>query len=108
VNPHQQKVGQYLDEAYGRERALERVLTAQIAMAPRGSSYRAALETHLVETQSHARRVRERARALGQAMAQPRPRRAWSRARSARRWLDRASGRDDPGRRGAHAGTAAP
>ena len=67
MNPQQQKIVQYLDEAYGSEHALERVLAAQTAMAPRGSSYRAALETHLVETQGHARRVRERARALGQA-----------------------------------------
>jgi ferritin-like metal-binding protein YciE len=67
VTSRQQKVLQYLDEAYSSERALERVLTAQIAMAPAGSSYRAALETHLVETQSHGRRIRERARALGQA-----------------------------------------
>ena len=60
-----QKVVQYLNEAHASEVGLVSVLKAQIAMAPRGS-YRDGLETHLRETQTHARRVRERARELGQ------------------------------------------
>ena len=45
--------------------ALTRVLQSQIAMTPRGG-YRSALETHLAETQDHARRVEQRLGELGQ------------------------------------------
>ncbi len=61
----EQKVMQYLNEAYASEKALTRVLTAQIAMTPSGS-YRKALETHRRETSEHAERVSARLDALGQ------------------------------------------
>jgi ferritin-like metal-binding protein YciE len=60
----QQKIVQYLNEAHATEMALTRVLQSQIAMTPRGS-YRSALETHLEETQDHARRVEQRLQDLG-------------------------------------------
>ena len=65
MNPGQQKVVQYLNEAHATEQALIRVLQSQIAMTPRGS-YRSALETHLGQTRDHARRVAQRLEALGQ------------------------------------------
>ena len=54
MNPGQQKVVQYLNEAHATEQALIRVLQAQIAMTPRGG-YRSALEKHLDQTRDHAR-----------------------------------------------------
>ncbi len=64
MNPAQQKVVQYLDEARATERALVRVLQSQIAMTPAGS-YRSGLESHLDETREHAARVDARLQALG-------------------------------------------
>ena len=61
----EQKVVQYLNEAHATEVALIRVLQSQIAMTPRGS-YRSGLETHVGETRTHAARLEERLRALGQ------------------------------------------
>ena len=61
----EQKIVQYLNEAHASELALTRVLQSQIAMTPRGS-YRSALETHLSETQDHARRVERRLSELGE------------------------------------------
>src|SRR3954465_1465675 len=61
----QQKVVQYLNEAHATEQALVRVLQSQIAMTPRGP-YRNALETHLRETNAHARRVERRLGELGE------------------------------------------
>jgi ferritin-like metal-binding protein YciE len=55
----EQKVVQYLNEAYATETGLVRVLQSQIAMTPRGS-YRSALEKHLRETRSHAERLEQR------------------------------------------------
>jgi ferritin-like metal-binding protein YciE len=54
--PPEQKMVQYLNEAHGMEQALVRVLQSQIAMTPQGS-YRNSLESHLLETRSHAERV---------------------------------------------------
>jgi ferritin-like metal-binding protein YciE len=65
MNPSQQKVVQYLNEAQAAERGLIRVLQSQIAMTPRGS-YRSLLETHLRETRDHAARVGRRLEELGQ------------------------------------------
>jgi ferritin-like metal-binding protein YciE len=65
MNPAQQKVVQYLNEAHATEQALTRVLQSQIAMTPRGS-YRSGLEKHLGETHDHATRVARRLEALGQ------------------------------------------
>lgn len=61
-----QKVVQYLNEAQASEVALVSVLESQIAMTPHGS-YRDALEKHLDETRTHARRIQERLGALGEA-----------------------------------------
>jgi ferritin-like metal-binding protein YciE len=61
----QEKIVQYLNEAYAAERALVRVLQSQIAMTPRGS-YRMAVETHLRETHDHAERVGSRIAELRQ------------------------------------------
>ncbi len=61
----QQKMVQYLNEAHASEQTLTRVLQSQIAMTPSGS-YRKGLETHLKETRSHADRVEDRRRELGQ------------------------------------------
>ena len=65
MNPGQQKVVQYLNEAHATEQALIRVLQSQIAMTPRGS-YRSALEQHLGQTRDHAQRAAQRLEALGQ------------------------------------------
>jgi ferritin-like metal-binding protein YciE len=65
MDPAQQKVVQYLNEAQASEHALVRVLQAQIAVTPRGA-YRTALERHLRETRDHAARVGERLADLGQ------------------------------------------
>jgi ferritin-like metal-binding protein YciE len=64
VNPSQQKVVQYLNEARASEHALVRVLQSQIAMTPRGS-YRTALEQHLDVTRVHADRLSARLGELG-------------------------------------------
>jgi ferritin-like metal-binding protein YciE len=63
--PAEQKIVQYLNEAHGMEQALVRVLQSQIAMTPRGS-YRNAIESHLLETRSHAERVTVRLNELEQ------------------------------------------
>ncbi len=60
----EQKLIQYLNEAYATETGLVRELQTQIGMAPRGG-YRDALESHLLETRAHASRVQDRLRALG-------------------------------------------
>jgi ferritin-like metal-binding protein YciE len=63
MNQAEQKIVQYLNEAHATEQALVPVLQSQIAITPRGS-YRNALESHLLETRSHAERVRRRLREL--------------------------------------------
>jgi ferritin-like metal-binding protein YciE len=60
-----QKIAQYLSEAYASEIGLVSVLQSQIAMSPRGS-YRDGLERHLGETRAHARRIDERLDELDQ------------------------------------------
>jgi ferritin-like metal-binding protein YciE len=60
----ERKIVQYLNEARGMEQALTRVLQSQIAIAPRGS-YRNRLESHLLETRSHAERVQRRLKQIG-------------------------------------------
>jgi ferritin-like metal-binding protein YciE len=59
MSKSEQKVVQYLGEAHASELGLVSVLRSQIAMTPRGS-YRDGLETHLGETQEHARRIQKR------------------------------------------------
>ena len=60
MDPTQQKLAQYLNEAHATEKALVRVLESQIAMTPRGR-YRTGLERHLRETRDHARWTERRA-----------------------------------------------
>jgi ferritin-like metal-binding protein YciE len=60
-----QKIVQYLNEAHASETALVRVLQEQVAMTPRGP-YRGAIESHLTETRSHARRIEQRLSELGE------------------------------------------
>jgi len=62
--PGKEKVVQYLEEAHSRETALVRTLSAHIQIAEPGP-YRAGLESHLRETQIHARRVQQRLLELG-------------------------------------------
>lgn len=64
MNKSEQKVLQYLDEAHASEVGLTRTLQAQILMTPRGE-YRRALESHLLETRDHARRIDRRRSELG-------------------------------------------
>jgi ferritin-like metal-binding protein YciE len=64
MNQAKQKIVQYLNEAHGMEEALVRVLQSQIAITPRGG-HRNGLESHLLETRSHAERVQKRLRQLG-------------------------------------------
>lgn len=64
MSKSEQKVLQYIDEAHSLEVGLTRTLQAQILMAPRGA-YRSALESHLLETRDHARRLKRRMNELG-------------------------------------------
>ena len=59
-----QKLVQYLNEAYATERRLEIALQAHIAMTPR-RDYKARLRDHLKETKAHARNVAKRIKQLG-------------------------------------------
>ncbi len=61
----EQKIVQYLSEAYAMEQSLVTVLQSQIAMTP-GGSYLDGLESHLRETREHATRVQRRLDELGQ------------------------------------------
>src|SRR5437764_13853436 len=65
MSQSEQKVVQYLNEAHASEVGLVSILESQIAMTP-GGSYRDGLEKHLVETRTHARRIRERLGELGE------------------------------------------
>jgi ferritin-like metal-binding protein YciE len=58
------KLIQYLNEAYGKERQLERTLEAHIAMTNR-APYKKRLQQHLHETKAHARGVERRIKQLG-------------------------------------------
>jgi ferritin-like metal-binding protein YciE len=59
-----EKVVQYLNDAYATERRLEIALQAHIAMTPR-ADYKKRLREHLKETKAHARSVERRIKALG-------------------------------------------
>jgi ferritin-like metal-binding protein YciE len=64
MNARDEKLVQYLNEAYGKERQLETALEAHIAMTTR-APYRKRLQEHLRETKNHARQVESRIRKLG-------------------------------------------
>jgi ferritin-like metal-binding protein YciE len=59
-----EKIVQYLNDAYATERRLEIALQAHIAMTPR-ADYKQRLREHLKETKAHARLVARRIKALG-------------------------------------------
>jgi ferritin-like metal-binding protein YciE len=58
------KLVQYLNEAYGKEKELEAALEAHIGMTTR-APYKKRLQQHLRETKSHARQVERRIKQLG-------------------------------------------
>ena len=60
----EQKLTQYLNEAYGLEQRLETSLQAHIAMATY-APYKKRLREHLTETRRHAREVGKRIKQLG-------------------------------------------
>ena len=64
VNARDAKLIQYLNEAYGKERELERALEGHIQMTTR-APYRKRLQEHLRETKSHANVVSRRIKQLG-------------------------------------------
>jgi ferritin-like metal-binding protein YciE len=64
VNARDAKLIQYLNEAYGKEKELERALEGHIQMTTR-APYRKRLQEHLRETKSHANVVSRRIKQLG-------------------------------------------
>jgi ferritin-like metal-binding protein YciE len=63
-NSRDQKLIQYLNEAYGKEKELETALQAHISMTTR-APYKKRLQQHLKETKQHARMVERRIKQLG-------------------------------------------
>jgi ferritin-like metal-binding protein YciE len=59
-----EKLIQYLNEAYGLEQRLETALQAHVAMAAH-ASYKKRLREHLTETKRHSREVAKRVKQLG-------------------------------------------
>jgi len=64
LNARDQKLVQYLNEAYGKEKELETALTADISLTT-DKAYRKRLQDHLKETRNHARLVKGRIKSLG-------------------------------------------
>ena len=64
MNKRDEKIVQYLNDAYATERRLEIALQAHIAMTPR-ADYKKRLREHLKETKAHARASQRRIKALG-------------------------------------------
>jgi ferritin-like metal-binding protein YciE len=64
LNDRDQKLVQYLNEAYGKEKELEAALQAHIGMTSR-APYRKRLQQHLRETKAHARQVERRIKRIG-------------------------------------------
>ena len=59
-----EKLVQYLNEAYGKEKELETALQAHIEMTDR-APYKKRLKEHLKETKAHARKLEQRIKKLG-------------------------------------------
>jgi ferritin-like metal-binding protein YciE len=59
------KLIQYLNEAYGKEKELETALQAHIQMAASRASYKKRLQDHLKETKAQAKGLERRIRKLG-------------------------------------------
>jgi ferritin-like metal-binding protein YciE len=64
LGARENKLVQYLNEAYGKEKELETALQAHIGMTTR-PSYKKRLRQHLTETKRHAREVERRVKKLG-------------------------------------------
>jgi ferritin-like metal-binding protein YciE len=64
TNPRDAKLIQYLNEAYAKEKELERALEGHIQMTTR-APYKKRLQDHLRETKSHATTVSRRIKQLG-------------------------------------------
>jgi ferritin-like metal-binding protein YciE len=64
LSSRDEKLVQYLNEAYGKEKELETALTAHIGMTTR-RPYKKRLQEHLKETKNHARLVERRLKKLG-------------------------------------------
>lgn len=64
LSARENKLVQYLNEAYGKEKELETALQAHIGMTTR-PAYKKRLRQHLTETKRHAREVERRVKKLG-------------------------------------------
>ena len=64
MSTRDEKLIQYLNEAYGKEKELETALQAHISMTTR-PPYKKRLQQHLKETKAHARAVERRVKQLG-------------------------------------------
>jgi ferritin-like metal-binding protein YciE len=64
ANARDEKLIQYLNEAYGKEKELETALAAHIGMTTR-RPYKKRLQAHLKETKNHARLIERRIKKLG-------------------------------------------
>lgn len=64
MNERDEKLVQYLSEAYGKERELETALQAHISMTTK-PQYKKRLQQHLRETKAHAKAVERRIKKLG-------------------------------------------
>jgi len=64
LNERDEKLTQYLNEAYGKEKELEAALQAHLGMTGRGP-YKKRLQQHLRETKSHGTQVARRIKKLG-------------------------------------------
>ena len=64
VSAKDAKLGQYLNEAYGKEKQLETALQAHIGMTTR-APYKKRLQQHLRETKDHAKQLERRIKKLG-------------------------------------------
>ena len=65
LNARDNKLVQYLNEAYGKEKELEIALEAHIKMAAGRASYKKRLQDHLKETKAQARGLERRIKQLG-------------------------------------------
>jgi ferritin-like metal-binding protein YciE len=64
MNERDEKLVQYLSEAYGKERELETALQAHISMTTK-PQYKKRLQQHLRETKAHGKAVERRIKKLG-------------------------------------------
>jgi len=65
ITASENKLIQYLNEAYGKEKELEMALQAHIKMAAGRASYKKRLQDHLKETKAQARGLERRIKQLG-------------------------------------------